>query len=77
MEAASLREVTMNKKHYIGDGVYVDYDDFGVILTTENGIEVTNRIVLEAEVLHNLSEYLKILFDTNQLGETEINNDKP
>jgi len=67
----------MNKKHYIGDGVYVDYDDFGVILTTENGIEVTNRIVLEAEVLHNLSEYLKILFDTNQLGETEINNDKP
>lgn len=48
-------------KHYIGDGVYVEYDSntYSIILTTENGYEVTNKIVLEAEVLSNLEEFVK------------------
>lgn len=55
-------------KRYIGDGVYVDYEDYQVILTTNNGIEETNRIVLEAEVLDNLNKYLQEMFKANKLG---------
>jgi hypothetical protein len=55
----------MNKmnKTYLGDGVYAEYEDYEVILTTENGMEVTNRIVLEAEVLESLNQYLKRMFN--------------
>lgn len=46
-------------KQYLGDSVYIEIDDFGdVILTTENGLRETNRIVLEPEVLQNLLKYL-------------------
>jgi hypothetical protein len=38
-------------KVYLGDGVYAEFDRGEIVLTTENGIEVTNRIVLEPEVL--------------------------
>lgn len=45
---------------YIGDGVYVDIDpDLGIVLTTENGIEVTNRIVLEPDVLLSFVVYCR------------------
>lgn len=40
----------MNKQ-YLGDGVYVAHDDYGVILTAENGVSVLNTIYLEPEVL--------------------------
>lgn len=33
-------------KVYLGDGVYASNDDYAIILTTEDGINVTNRIVL-------------------------------
>ncbi len=45
-------------KEYIGDAVYVAYDGFGVVLTTEDGHSVTNRIVLEPEVWEHLEEYV-------------------
>jgi hypothetical protein len=43
-------------KQYMGDGVYAAVDPVTglagtVVLTTENGIEATNTIVLEPEVL--------------------------
>lgn len=38
-------------KAYLGDGVYAEATPLGVELTTEDGISVTNRIVLEPEVL--------------------------
>jgi hypothetical protein len=59
----------MTNKQYIGDGVYVKYNNYEIILTTKNGIAITNTIVLEAEVLNNLNEYLKVMFQTNQLGK--------
>lgn len=43
---------------YLGDGVYADFDGFGIVLTTEDGIEVTNRIVLEPETLANFTRWL-------------------
>lgn len=53
----------MPTKAYLGDGVYVDMwpeVDGGLILTTENGIETTNRIYLEPQTIIALSRYLRI-----------------
>ncbi len=38
-------------KEYLGDGVYAERDERGVVLTTEDGISVTNTVVLESAVL--------------------------
>ncbi len=46
---------------YLGDGVYADFDGFAVVLTTEDGVSVTNRIVLEPEVLAALQAYVERL----------------
>lgn len=51
----------MSKKEYIGDGVYVDFDGWALVLTTENGIETTNRIVLETDVYTSLVNYVEAL----------------
>jgi hypothetical protein len=48
-------------KTYLGDGVYVDFDGFALVLTTENGIAVTNTIVLEPEVYVALNNYVQEL----------------
>jgi hypothetical protein len=48
------------KKVYLGDGVYAEYDGYNVILTTENGISITNRIVLEPEVIVMLQSILRL-----------------
>lgn len=53
----------MNKqyKQYLGDGVYVDFDGYMLILTTEDGIRVLNEIFLEPEVYNNLVKYVEEL----------------
>jgi hypothetical protein len=49
-------------KTYLGDGVYAELDEFGcVILTTEDGISVTNRIVLDLQVLGALKDFLSVM----------------
>ncbi len=45
-------------KTYLGDGVYADLERGDVVLTTENGISVTNRIVLEPAVINALTSWL-------------------
>lgn len=45
-------------KHYLGDGAYVDFDGFMLILTAENGIEATDTIYLEPEVWERLEQYV-------------------
>lgn len=42
---------------YLGDGVYVAIEDHMVKLTTENGIETTNTIYLEVEVMDALETW--------------------
>ena len=50
------------KKIYIGDGVYMSMDeDKTILLTTENGIRVTNSIVLEPRVYDNFLKGVKEL----------------
>jgi hypothetical protein len=45
-------------KQYLGDGVYVDYDGYQLVLTTENGHAVTNSIFVNNEVLAELLFYV-------------------
>jgi len=45
-------------KDYLGDGVYAEWDGERIVLTTENGIEATNIIYLELEVIVGLERYL-------------------
>lgn len=51
----------METKVYLGDGAYAEFDGFGIILTTENGICITNTIYLESEVLQALIEFVNRL----------------
>ena len=46
-------------KLYLGDGVYADHNSFQVILTTENGENVKNRIYLNDCVLEALMDYIR------------------
>jgi len=46
-------------KTYLGDAVYAELTDYGVRLTTENGIHVTNSTELEPVVIQNLLDWLK------------------
>lgn len=45
-------------KRYLGDGAYVAFDGFAFVLTAENGIRATDRIVLEPEVFHALTQFV-------------------
>lgn len=50
-----------DKKRYLGDGVYVDIDqwDGTLLLTTEDGIRVTNMISIDASVWRLLVSYVE------------------
>lgn len=48
-------------KRYLGDGAYVDFDGFALVLTAENGVSATDRIVLEPAVWDALVEYVEAL----------------
>lgn len=46
-------------KEYIGDGIYAEVQDDVLVLTTENGIEVTNTIVVDISNYDALLNYMK------------------
>lgn len=46
-----------SNKAYIGDGVYVAFDGYSLILTAEDGVRATNTIYLEPVVMDSLIEY--------------------
>lgn len=56
-------------KSYLGDGVYVDWDGYALILATENGITTTNRIVLEPEVFRALVAYAQRIHEAHKESE--------
>jgi len=50
----------MSHKDYLGDGVYVELDEFGMIkLTTSDGINDTNTIYLEPDVFVSFERWCK------------------
>lgn len=51
----------MDKKVYLGDGLYANFDGYQVALTAENGICVTNVVYLDPQVARAFEQYLKQL----------------
>ena len=51
--------MTIPTKQYVGDSVYAEFNGFELVLTTENGMGPSNKIVLEPVVLKNLLEFLQ------------------
>ncbi len=57
----SLKKIKriMEKKTYLGDSVYAEFDGYGIILTTENdGLGASNVIVLEPEVVEAFERFV-------------------
>jgi hypothetical protein len=54
-------------KEYIGDGVYADTEYGEIVLTTENGIDVSNTIVLGPYEIRALLKFIEKV--TNSKGE--------
>jgi hypothetical protein len=50
----------MNKE-YLGDGAYINYDGFSIVLTTEDGISVQNTVVLEPYTVQAFENYIERL----------------
>lgn len=53
--------MTEERKQYLGDGAYVSFDGYAVVLTTEDGLNTTNRVVLEPEILKHFEEWVERL----------------
>lgn len=49
----------LTHKQYLGDGVYAGFDGYHLWLYTDNGLEVTDKIALEPEVLSSFFSYLQ------------------
>lgn len=60
-------ELLQVNKTYLGDAVYAENVNGDIVLTTENGIEVTNRIVLEYDVFTALLRW-KAMVDKASLS---------
>jgi hypothetical protein len=56
------------KRTYLGDGVYALFDGLSIVLTTENGVSVTNTVVLDPQVLVNFELWLKRLREMPHLA---------
>lgn len=52
---------TPSYKEYLGDAVYVDFDGYHIVLTTEDGIQATNTVYLEPQVLDAFNKYVEKL----------------
>ena len=46
-------------KEYIGDGVYAESVQDSIVLTAEDGSQITNVIVLEIDVWNTLKSFAK------------------
>ena len=60
------------RKRYIGDSVYVQFDGYHYVLTTENGLpyDPSNRICLEPSVYESLVKWVEALREFYASGKT-------
>lgn len=54
-------------KTYLGDGTYVMFDGFFVHVMADNGTTVTDRVVLEPQVLEAFVRWLPTVYDKDRL----------
>lgn len=58
----------IGKKRYLGDGVFVEWDGFHFVLTTETGNGIaTNTIYFEWEMVQVLFEFRKAIAEIAEL----------
>jgi hypothetical protein len=50
-------------KEYLGDGLYVDYEDRVIVLSAEDGVSVQNIVYLEPQVLRSFEAFVRRLPD--------------
>jgi len=52
-------------KTYLGDSVYVQFDGYYIILTTENGLpsDPSNTIYLEPQVICGLEDFKREIYN--------------
>jgi hypothetical protein len=60
------------RKTYLADSVYVDYDGYYLVLTTDNGEGPTNTIYLEPAVWSELRHYVERLTQELEMTETAV-----
>lgn len=48
-----------NAKVYLGDGAYASWDGYYIKVTTEDGLSVTNTVVLDNDGVNNLLRFIK------------------
>lgn len=58
-------------KTYIGDGIYADWDGYALTLTTENGISVTNQIIIEPREWRELERYISAIVHAQRTEDEE------
>lgn len=49
-------------KDYIGDGVYVEYDGYGITLKANSADRPTDTIYLEPSVMTNLQNFVQRVY---------------
>jgi len=65
------------RKQYIGDSVYAQFDGWNIILTTEDGRDVSNTIVLEPEIYHALLKYVEAIKKSNREEALRLEKENP
>ena len=58
-EIHEIERMDTKMKTYIGDGVYAEIRSRELFLTTENGVSITNTIVLEPDVWESLKLFME------------------
>ena len=61
-------------KRYLGDGAYVSFDGYDIVLTTEDGYSETNRVVLNWRAVRDFELFIVELNKSIQNAMKEKNN---
>ena len=57
-------------KRYLGDSVYLDFDGYHIVLTTENGYGADNTIILEPFMVDKIDDYVTFLKNKYKKAQT-------
>lgn len=66
----------MSEKKYLGDGCYADMDGRDIVLTTENGVDVTNTVYLEPETFRALVRFGARFVEVSDCASATPGDDK-